>query len=170
VDANGEVHFFGHELVGTAIVDEVARRFRFDRALHQRVRALVLMHQRPALYDKTWTDGAVRRLIRDAGDALEDLLDLSRADVTSHRPGIREGVLARLAELQARAVGLIEKDGRTPLLPKGIGQAIMEHFGIEAGPRIGSMKGRLEQAVLDGALPRDGMPEEYLAYLEQNPA
>jgi poly(A) polymerase len=170
VDANGEVHFFGHELVGTAIVDEVARRFRFDRALHQRVRALVLMHQRPALYDKTWTDGAVRRLIRDAGDALEDLLDLSRADVTSHRPGIREGVLARLAELQARAVGLIEKDGQTPLLPKGIGQAIMAHFDIEGGPRIGTMKGRLEQAVLDGALPRDGMLEEYLAYLEQNPA
>jgi poly(A) polymerase len=170
VDADGEVHFFGHELVGTAIVDEVARRFRFDRALHQRVRALVLMHQRPALYDKTWTDGAVRRLVRDAGDALEDLLDLSRADVTSHRPGIREGVLARLAELQTRAVGLIEKDGQAPLLPKGIGQAIMAHFRIQAGPCIGAIKGRLEQAVLDGALPRDGTPEEYLAYLEQNPA
>ena len=169
VDADGEVHFFGHEIVGAAIVDEVARRFRFDRALYQRVRTLVLMHQRPALYDKAWTDGAVRRLIRDAGDALGDLLDLSRADVTSHRPGIREGVLARLAELQARAVGLIEKDGQAPLLPKGIGQAIMTHFGIDAGPRVGEMKVRLEQAVLDGALPRDGTPEEYLAYLEQNP-
>lgn len=170
VDANGDVHFFGHEMVGAAIADEVARRFRFDRALHQRVRSLVLMHQRPALYDKNWTDGAVRRLIRDAGDALEDLLDLSRADVTSHRPGIREGVLVRLAELQARANNLIEKDGRAPLLPKGIGQAIMEHFGIAAGPRVGEMKDRLEQAVLDSALPRDGTPEEYIAYLEQNSA
>jgi poly(A) polymerase len=167
VDANDEVHFFGHEMVGTAIVDEVARRFRFDRALHQQVRRLVLMHQRPALYDKTWTDGAVRRLIRDAGDALEDLLDLSRADVTSHRPGIREGVLARLAELQARAAGLIDKDGQAPLLPKGIGQAIMARYGIEAGPRVGKMKGRLEQAVLDGELPRDGAATEYLAYLDR---
>jgi poly(A) polymerase len=131
------------------------------------VRTLVLLHQRPALYDGTWTDGAVRRVIRDAGDALEDLLDLSRADVTSHRPGVRDGVLIRLAELQGRTAELIRKDGQAPLLPKGIGQAIMAHFGIAAGPRIGEIKDRLEQAVLDGALPRDGAPEEYLAYLER---
>ncbi len=169
VDAAGEVHFFAHEAVGASIVDEVAGRFRFDRALHQRVRTLVLLHQRPAAYDPAWTDGAVRRLIRDAGDALEDLLDLSRADVTSHRPGVRDGVLVRLAELQDRSAELMRKDGQAPLLPKGIGQAIMAHFGIAAGPQVGRLKERLEQAVLDGALPRDGAPEEYLAYLEQHP-
>ncbi len=169
VDGAGDVHFYGHEAAGVAVVDEVAQRFRFGRALHQRVRTLVLLHQRPALYDGHWTDGAVRRLIRDAGDTLEDLLDLSRADVTSHRPGVRDGVLARLAELQARTAEIIRKDGQAPLLPKGIGQAIIAHFGIAAGPRVGELKGRLEQAVLDGALPRDGAPTEYLAYLEQNP-
>jgi poly(A) polymerase len=167
VDAAEDVHFFGHEAVGAAIVDEAARRFRFDRALHQRVRTLVWLHQRPALYDGTWTDGAVRRLIREAGDVLDDLLDLSRADVTSHRPGVREAVLVRLAELQARATELMAKDGQAPLLPKGIGQAIMAHFGIAAGPRVGQLKDRLEQAVLDGELPRDGAPEEYLAYLQR---
>jgi poly(A) polymerase len=169
VDGAGEVHFYGHESVAAGIVDEAARRFRFDRALHQRVRTLVLLHQRPALYEASWTDGAVRRLIHDAGEALEDLLDLSRADVTSHRPGVRESVLARLAELQARMVGIIQKDGQAPLLPKGVGQAIMAHFGIAAGPRVGQLKDRLEQAVLDGTLSRDGTPEEYLAYLERNP-
>jgi poly(A) polymerase len=169
VDGAGDVHFYGHEAVGAGIVDEAARRFRFDRALHQLVRTLVLLHQRPALYDGSWTDGAVRRLIRDAGDALEDLLELSRADVTSHRPGVRESVLARLAELQARTAEIIRKDGQAPLLPKGIGQAIIAHFGIAAGPRVGQLKDRLEQAVLDGALPRDGTPEEYLAYLDRNP-
>ncbi|OGB93895.1 MAG: hypothetical protein A2Z31_04350 [candidate division NC10 bacterium RBG_16_65_8] len=167
VDAAGDVHFYGHEAVGAAIVDEAARRFRFDRALHQRVRALVQLHQRPALYDGTWTDGAVRRLIRDAGDALEDLLDLSRADVTSHRPGVRDGVLVRLAELEGRTAELIRKDGQAPLLPKGIGQAIMAHFGIAAGPRVGEMKDRLEQAVLDGHLSRTSSPEEYLAFLDR---
>ena len=167
VDGSGDVHFYGHEAVGAGIVDEVARRFRFDRALHQRVRSLVLLHQRPALYDGSWTDGAVRRLIHDAGDALEDLLDLSRADVTSHRPGIRDGVLIRLAELQGRTVEVMQKDGQAPLLPKGIGQAIMTHFGIVAGPRVGELKDRLEQAVLDGALPRDATTEEYLVYLER---
>ena len=169
VDGDGDVHFYGHEAVGAGIVDEAARRFRFDRALHQRVRTLVSLHQRPALYDGSWTDGAVRRLIRDAGDALEDLLDLSRADVTSHRPGVREGVLARLAELHVRTADIIRKDGQTPLLPKGIGQAIIAHFGIAPGPGVGALKDRLEQAVLDGALPRDGTPDAYLAYLEQHP-
>jgi poly(A) polymerase len=106
-------------------------------------------------------------LIRDAGEALPDLLDLSRADVTSHRPGVREGVLARLADLQARAAGLIEKDGQTPLLPKGIGQAIMAHLGIEAGPRVGELRSWLEQAVLDGEVPRNGSPQEYLGYLDR---
>jgi poly(A) polymerase len=169
-DGAGDVHFYGHETVGAGIVDEAARRFRFDKDLHHRVRILVLLHQRPALYEKSWSDGAVRRLIRDAGAGLDDLLDLSRADVTSHRPGVREGVLVRLAELQARTAEIIQKDGRAPLLPKGIGQAIMAHFGIAAGPRIGILKDRLEQAVLDGALPRDGTAEEYLEYLERHPA
>lgn len=167
VDAAGDVHFFGHEAVGAAIVDEVAGRFRFDRALHQRVRALVWLHQRPAMYERTWTDGAVRRLLRDAGDFFTDLLDLSRADVTSHRPSVREDVLSRLMELEVRARELTAKDGEAPLLPRGIGQAIMAHFNIAAGPRVGQLKGQLEQGVLDGRLPRGGEFEEYLAYLDQ---
>ncbi len=167
VDAAGEVHFHGHEATGAVLADAVARRFRFDRALWQRVRALVLMHQRPALYDGTWTDAAVRRLIRDAGETLEDLLDLSRADVTSHRPGVREAVLARLTALQARAVELVRIEGGGPLLPKGIGQEIMLRFGIEAGPRVGEIKERLEQAVLDGLLPRNAPVEAYRDFLDR---
>ena len=167
VDGVGEIHFFGHESVSASLVDDVARRFRFPQALHQRVRTMVLMHQRPALYEQTWTDGAIRRLIRDAGEVLMDLLDLSRADVTSHRPGVREAVLERLAELEARTVDLREKDGQGPLLPKGIGAAIMRHYGIQAGPRVGELKGRLEQAVLDGFLPRGASDEEYLVYLDR---
>jgi hypothetical protein len=103
--------------------------------------------------------------MREAGEARDDLLDLSQADVTSHRPGVREGVLLRIAELRERMTALIAQDGQGPLLPKGIGQAIMEQFGIPAGPRVGELKGRLEQAVLDGELPREGDPEVYLAYL-----
>jgi poly(A) polymerase len=167
VDIQGEVHFFGHEAVGATVVDDVAHRFRFDKALHQRVRTLVLLHQRPALYDGTWTDGAVRRLIRDAGEGWPDLLDLSRADVTSHRPGIRESVLARIAELQARVVAVLEKDGQQPPLPKGIGAAIMRHYALPPGPSVGELKMHLEQAVLDGILPRAAPFEVYLVYLDR---
>ncbi len=167
VDAGGEVHFFGHEAVGASLVDDVARRFRFSQALHDRVRTLVLLHQRPALYDHQWTEGAVRRLMRDAGDVFQDLLDLSRADVTSHRPGVREAVLDRLAGLEVRATDIARKDGEAPLLPKGIGQAIMAHFGLPPGPRVGELKSKLEQAVLDGLLPRKASEVEYLAYLDR---
>lgn len=167
VDAEGDVHFHGHESAGADLLDDVARRFRFNKALWQRVRSLVLMHQRPALYEDTWTDAAIRRLVRDAGEMLGDLLDLSRADVTSHRPGVRDAALARLAELEARAAELARKDGQGPLLPKGIGRAIMAHFGIEAGPPVGKLKARLEQAVLDGLLPRNGPSEQYVEYLER---
>jgi poly(A) polymerase len=125
------------------------------------------MHQRPALYDGTWTDAAVRRLIRDAGEILEDLLDLSRADVTSHRPGVREKVLARLTELRARAAELIRLEGEGPLLPKGIGREIMLRLGIAAGPEVGRVKDRLEQAVLDGRLPRNCPIEAYVEYLDR---
>lgn len=169
VDAEGDVHFYGHESAGAVLVDDVARRFRFTRALWQRVRTLVLMHQRPALYEDTWTDAAIRRLAREAGEMWEDLLDLSRADVTSHRPGVREAVLARLAELEARAAELTRRDGQGPLLPKGIGRAIMAHFGIEAGPRVGEVKACLEQAVLDGLLPRNARMEQYLEFLDRAP-
>lgn len=167
VDDAGDVHFFGHESVGAALVDEVARRFRFDRALWQKVRTLVALHQRPALYEGAWTDAAIRRLIREAGGVLQDLLEVSRADVTSHRPGVREGVLARLAELESRAAELNRLDGQGPLLPKGIGHAIMACLGITEGPRVGEVKAQLEQTVLDGLLPRNAPVEAYLEYLER---
>jgi poly(A) polymerase len=167
VDAAGDVHFFGHEAVSAALVDDVASRFRFDRALWQRVRSLVAMHQRPALYEGTWTDAAIRRLIREAGEVLQDLLELSRADVTSHRPGVREGVLARLNELESRAADLIRLDGQGPLLPKGIGRAIMARLGITEGPQVGEVKAQMEQAVLDGLLPRNAPVEAYLEHLDR---
>jgi len=167
VDAAGDVHFFGHESAGADLVDGVARRFRFDRALWNRVRSLVAMHQRPALYEGVWTDAAIRRLIREAGEALQDLLDLSRADVTSHRPGVREGALARLRELEVRAAELIRLNGQGPLLPKGIGRAIMTRLRIGEGPRVGEVKAQLEQAVLDGLLPRNASVEAYLEHLDR---
>ncbi len=168
VDAEGEVHFFGHEAVGASLVDGVARRFRFSQMLHDQVRALVTLHQRPALYDRQWTDGGVRRLVHDAGDLFQDLLDLSRADVTSHRPGVREAVLERLAELEVRANDIARKDGEGPLLPSGIGRAIMAHFGLKPGMQVGALKAKLEQAVLDGLLPRTASETEYLAYLDRS--
>lgn len=170
VDARGQVHFFGHETAGAEMVDVIARRFRFHRALRERVRFLVLHHQRPNLYAPDWTDAAIRRFARDAGQHLEDLLALSQADITSRHPRVRAEGLRRVGELGARVRGLSEREGRGPLLPRGIGRAIMERFGLPEGPAVGRLKARLEQAVLDGALPPSADHSVYLDFLAREAA
>ena len=129
------------------------------------MRFLVLHHQRPNAYAPDWTDAAIRRFGREAGPYLEDLLALSRADITSKRAGVRAEALRRVDELAARLHDLAEREGQGPLLPKGLGRAIMERFGLPEGPAVGALKKRLEQAVLDGALPRAAAYEVYLEYL-----
>lgn len=163
VDEHGRVHFYGHEAAGAEMVEPIAQRFRFDRALRERVRFLVLHHQRPNAYLPEWTDAAIRRFGRDVGLYLEDLLALSRADITSKRAGVRAEGLKRVEELAARLRDLAEREGQGPLLPKGLGRAIMERFGLPEGPAVGALRTRLEQAVLDGLLPRNA---EYAVYLE----
>lgn len=170
VDARGQVHFFGHEAVGADMVAPIARRFRFERALREQVRFLVLHHQRPSLYAPEWMEAAIRRFARDAGRHLENLLALSRADITSQRPEVRAEALRRLEELAARIRDLAEREGQGPLLPKGIGRAIMERFGLPEGPAVGRLKVRLEQAVLDGALPRHAHDAVYLDHLARGSA
>src|SRR5690606_16248823 len=82
----GEVHFFGHERVGEQMTRRILGNLRYDRDMIMRTAKLVGMHQRANSYEPDWTDGAVRRFMREAGDELCDLLALSRADVTSRRP------------------------------------------------------------------------------------
>ena len=85
----GEVHFFGHAEVGARMFDRIDRRiplFAADAALKKSVRFLILHHLRASQYDASWTDSAVRRFAKDVGPALDDLLCLSRADITTKRP------------------------------------------------------------------------------------
>ena len=72
---------------------------------------IVRLHMRANSYETDWTDGAVRRFIREAGDELQSLLALSRADITSYRPRRVEAGLARVAELQARCEQLQAEQG-----------------------------------------------------------
>lgn len=89
----------------------------------------------------------------------------SEADARSHWLDVRQDGLARLADLRIRAHTLGEPVRQAPLLPNGLGEAIMEHCGLKPGPRIGELKARREQAVLDGALPQNGEAVPYLDFL-----
>src|SRR5438094_651814 len=142
---DGGVHFHRHSEVGARMFEDVARRFQFDKPTRQKLRFLILHHLRPNQYDPSWTDAAVRRFDRELQQHLTDLLDLSRADITSARPGKRQAGLRSISELAARIETLRAEDAIVPPLPTGIGNVIMEHFGLPPSRQIGDLKRELEQ-------------------------
>src|SRR6266700_577721 len=82
---DGKVHFFGHEDLGAYMARDILKRLHFDRDFIDSVSRVVRLHMRANAYTAVWMDGAVRRVMLESGDELADLLDLSRADITSYR-------------------------------------------------------------------------------------
>ncbi|HEX2349281.1 MAG TPA: Nif3-like dinuclear metal center hexameric protein [Ktedonobacterales bacterium] len=152
---NGKVHFFGHEDVGAVMAREILRRLRFDRPFIEFVSRLVRMHMRANAYMPDWTDGAVRRLMLEAGDALPDLLDLSRADITSYRPEKVARAVARVNEMEARCNWLREQAEVIPIKSPLDGNDLMQLFAREPGPWLRVVKDKLLGLVIDGELAPD---------------
>jgi poly(A) polymerase len=171
ISPDGEVHFFGHAEVGARMFDKLHRRFPlFEPSLHDAVRFLILHHLRASQYGGSWTDSAVRRFAREIGPYMEDLFCLSRADITTKRPEKKRRGLNQIDELQRRVSELAAKDAERPLLPKGVGDAIMAAFGIPPSKRIGVIKENLENAVKAGRVEPYLESEDYVAFLRENPA
>ena len=165
---NGQVHFYHHEVVGDTLARSIMFRLRFSNEQRKKVSTLILNHMRPNMYDDDWNDSAVRRLARDMRGHVFDLIDLSRADITSMRPEtIRRG-LARLDKLRQRVENVLEEDAKQQPLPKGMGNAIMERFQLEEGPEIGIHMTRLHKAVDEGKLEPGRDFEYYLKFLEES--
>ncbi len=152
----GRVRFHGHEEVGSRITGDILQRLRFDNRLTERVSHAVRLHMRTNAYDRDWTDGAVRRFIREARDNLATLIALSRADITSYRPRRVETGLARVAELDARCETLQAQHDVRALESPLDGHHLMELFDRPPGPWIKPIKQHLLDLVLDGELaPQD---------------
>ena len=162
----GEVHFLQHAELGAEMFDGIADRLRFGREERKRVRFLIQAHLRPNLYQKTWSDSAVRRLAEDAGDYLEDLLALSKADITSANPNRVAQGLANVTALGDRIEGLRRAEALTPKLPPGLGTLIHDQLGVPLGPEIGVLRDSLLEAIRDGKLESGQPAEVYLAYLK----
>lgn len=167
---DGHVHFYGHEDVGAGMAKDILRRLKFDRLFIEFVSRLVRMHMRANAYMPDWTDGAVRRLMLEAGDALPALLDLSRADITSYRPDKVSRAVARVNELEARCQWLREEAERVPLKSPLDGNDLMEIFDRGPGAWLRPVKDHLLGLVIDGMLSPDdrvGAEAEARAYLER---
>ena len=137
-------------------------RLRFSQKEIEPVTELVRLHLRPVYYSSEWTDGAVRRLARDAGELLGRLMTLARADIAASAYPEPE----KLDELQGRLDSILaEKPSR--LAPLVTGDDVMRVRGIGPGPEVGRIKQRLEELVIDGEIQPDR--EAALEYLAQNP-
>jgi poly(A) polymerase len=166
VGDNGEVHFFGHSEVGASMFKKrVAKRLTFEGELYTRVHFLILNHLRASQYDGSWTDAAVRRFAREMGVGLKDLLDLSRADITTKRPEKKKRGLRQISELGKRIKALAVQDAKVAPLPKGLGTAISESFGVPPSKRLGDLRKELERRCECGDLPGGQDVDFYLAYM-----
>ncbi|HLZ56059.1 MAG TPA: HD domain-containing protein [Ktedonosporobacter sp.] len=154
-----KVHFIGHEDVGAHMAYDILKRLHFDREFITSVSRLVRLHMRANAYTAEWTDGAVRRLMLDSGGDLEDLLDLSRADITSYRADKVNRAEARVSELAERCQRLKEEAERVPLKSPLDGNELMELFGRGPGPWLRPIKDYLLGLVIDGALSPDDKEE-----------
>ncbi len=168
VTEDGQVQFHGHAELGARMTRKILRRLAFDPDGIDRIRRLVLFHQRPSQYEPDWTDSAVRRFGAEVGDLLDDLLRLSRADMTTKYDAKRRRGHELIDELARRIAEIRQRDARVPPLPKGLGTEIIRRFDLTPGPRVGQLRRAVEAAVERGELEPQQEPEVYLAWLEDN--
>ncbi|HEX7343138.1 MAG TPA: HD domain-containing protein [bacterium] len=154
--------FHGHEVVGERAVKRLGREWRLPGALTEDVSKLVRLHMRPInLTDEGVTDSAVRRLGAQAGEHIDALLTLCRADVTSSDPGRVKKYLANFEKVVEHIQAVEEKDQLRSFQSPVRGEVIMAETGLEPGPLVGKLKKLIEEAILEGEI-----PNEYEAALE----
>lgn len=152
---DGEVHFFGHEKLGAKMARQILTRLRRPEEVVDPVAQLVAEHLRIGVYEPSWTDGAVRRFMRETAPVTDLLFELSRADITSQRPQRVAAALARVEALYERCEKIKAEEEVEKLESPLDGHEIMAIFGGEPGPWIGRVKNYLLDLVIDGQLARD---------------
>jgi poly(A) polymerase len=134
----GGVSFHHHEVVGSRMTKERLKKLRFDHDVVEDVSQLVFLHLRFHGYgDGAWTDSAVRRYVRDAGELLTHLHVLTRADCTTRNKKKAENLATHYNGLEERITQLMEREELLKIRPDLDGHAIMKLLGIPAGPTIG---------------------------------
>jgi putative nucleotidyltransferase with HDIG domain len=148
--------FHAHEHVGRKMIQSIGRRLRFPLENIKYLAKLIRWHMQPiGLMDEEITDSAVRRLIVNLGEQIDDLLILGRADITTGNPSKKERRLKNYDWLEQRAAEVIEKDKLRAFQSPVRGEEIMKECGLKPGPTVGKIKKALEEAILDGKIPNE---------------
>lgn len=139
VEPGGVVTFHHHDIEGAKLARRRLRELRFDKDTINRVARLIELHLRFFGYSEgAWSDSAVRRYVRDAGDQLERLHILTRADVTTRNRRKAERLAFAYDDLEQRIAELGEKEELAAIRPDLDGEQIMAILGLEPGPEVGA--------------------------------
>ncbi len=148
--------FYGHEEVGAKIAANIFRKMKLSMEYLPYVQNLIRMHQRPMkLVDESVTDSAVRRLAFQAGDTLEDLIILCKADITTKNPDLTIEYLNNYDIVMQKVIEVQEKDKLRQFESPIRGEEIMEICNLNPCKAIGRIKSKIEDAILDGVIPNE---------------
>ena len=166
VDKDKGYTFHGHDAVGEKILKTVIRRMKLSNNLGEFLKKMTLLHLRPiALAKKSVTDSAIRRLMVAAGDDIDDLMILCRADITTKNPNKVNKYMKNFERVDEKMKDVKERDLFSQFQSPIRGKEIMEICNLDEGKKIGEIKKAIEEAILDGKIDNDH--DNALTYLYQ---